>query len=257
MTDITLQKLENSLEILSETHRYDLIIDIALKILSLDPQNLYATYELLRAYNNTQQYEKLIESTTRALTIWPNNDILYEFVYLYYLSKGGLEYLKARDAMQKALELNPNNAAWHRNLAEIYLINREPDKAEKYLSNAVKLKPLNAEYRSRLALSQIRLHKVKESLESISKCLRDDPDDQYVLDNAGMVYILAGEIEKAEELFRDALRRFPTYNYFQSHLDWVLKEKVDKEVRLTKGLKYTPLYIRQKDRKRFFDEESS
>jgi len=167
MTDIALQKLEKSLEILSETHRYDLIIDTALKILSLDPQNLYATYELLRAYNNTHQYEKLIESTTRALSIWPNNDILYEFVYLYYLSKGGLEYLKARDAMLKAVELNPNNAAWHRNLAEIYLINREPEKAEKYLTNAVKLKPLNAEYRSRLALSQIRLHKVKESLEKI------------------------------------------------------------------------------------------
>ena len=36
-----------------------------------------------------------------------------------------------------------------------------------------------------------------------------------------------------------------------------LNEKADKEARLTKGLKYTPLYIRQKDRKRFFDEESS
>ena len=199
-------------------------------------------------------YDKLIESTNHALASWPNIDVFYEFVYLYYLSKGGLEYLKARDAMRKAIELNPNKAAWYRNLAEIYLINREPDKAETYLSNAVKLEPLNAEYRSRLALSQIRLHKVKESLRSITNCLRDDPDNQYVLDNAGMVYILAGEIDKAEELFRDALRRFPTYTYFQSHLDWVLKEKADKEVRLSKDLNYIPLYIRQKDRKRFFDE---
>lgn len=257
MTDTALDKLINALEVWAGTHRYDLIIDTALKILSLDPQNRLAMYRLLMAYNNTQQYDKLLEGTRLALSYWPDDDVFYEYVYLYFLYQGGKDYIKARNAMLKAIELNPTKAPWYRNLGEIYLINREPEKAEKYLIQAVKLSPNNAEYRSRLALAQIRLHKINESLAAITKCLKDEPDDQHVLDNSGMVLLLLGEIDQAEELFRDALRRFPVYNYFQAHLEWVLREKADKTLRESRGLRYTPLYLRQHDRKRFFDEEAT
>ena len=255
MTEETLDKLQKTLEVWSSSHRYDLIIGTAKKILALDPLNRIATYELLRSYNNTLQYEDLYSATTTALQNWPDDPILYDFLYLYYLYLGGENYIKARDAIEKAIELDPLKGYYYRQLGEIYLINREPEKAFKYLSEAVKLSPSKTEYRSRLALSLIRLNKIKEGLKLTEESLKEDPGIPGVLDNAGMVYILTGDIEKAEELFKDALSKFPTYNYFQSHLEWVLREKKDKESRLKQGKKYTPLYIRQNGTKRFFDED--
>ena len=255
MEDDTLAKLEESLSILMQGHRMDLIADYANKILAIDHENEYATSCLLFAYNNSQQYEKLYEAGTAALKTFPNEAWVHYSMYFYYLHKGGSDYLNAKKHIEIAIKLDPEWAELYRKLAEIYLINREPEKALKYLEEAVKLAPDRAEYRSRLGLALIRTGRVKEALTTINKALKDEPDDRDVLDTSGMVYLLSGELDKGEELLRDAIRRFPTYEYFQNHIDWIEREKKDRQSREAQGKSYTPLYIRQKDRKRFFDED--
>ncbi len=54
---------------------------------------------------------------------------------------------------------------------------------------------------------------------------------------------------------RDAIRRLPNYNYFQQHMEWIEREKKDRERQELAGRKYTPLYLRHKGGKRFFDED--
>jgi hypothetical protein len=70
-----------------------------------------------------------------------------------------------------------------------------------------------------------------------------------------MIYILLGDLEKADKFFREAIKRDPTYNYFHQHQDWIKRELHDRDLREKQGRKYTPLYIRQKQTKRFFDED--
>lgn len=253
--DTELDKLIQTLETYLGTHRYDIVIDTAQKILAINPLIKNAHLALTYSYNNTGRYDLMKKVCEDALKIWPDEPEFYYMLFHYYLYQGGYQYVTARDIIKKAIELKPEDARYHRLLGEIYLINREPKKAIVHLKKAVELKPDNAEYKSRMALAMIRLGKVSESLDIVNSCLSDEPDDEKVLDNAGMVYILSGELEKAEELFRDALRRFPTYNYFQSHLEWVLREKTNKERVLKQNRKYLPLYITQKGSKRFFDEE--
>jgi len=97
----------------------------------------------------------------------------FHFVcYEYYLYLGGKEYLKAKEHIEKAIEINPQNAYYHRCLGELYLINREPDNAETVLLGAVALDPHNPEFRSRYALSLLRQHKVKESLATADQALK-------------------------------------------------------------------------------------
>jgi tetratricopeptide (TPR) repeat protein len=188
-----------------------------------------------------------IAKTNFAHTHW------FHFVcYEYYLYLGGKEYLKAKEHIETAIRINPLIAYYHRCLGELFLINREPHKASVALSEAVRLAPHFPEYRARLALSLIREHKVRESLVTADQALKDGTDDERIYDSVGMIYTLAGELDKGEELFREALRKLPTHDYFQRHIDWVLREKKNRDDRIKLGKRYTPLYLRQKDTKRFF-----
>ncbi len=257
MTKTPIELAEEELQIIKDTHRTDLIIEKAQKLLALDPQNQFGTYVLITAYINSFQYDKVYEATTDALKNWPDDDRLYYYLYFYYLSRGGADYVKARDAIVKAIELSPKKSWYYRDLAEIYLINWEPEKAKNLLELAVKMDPTNAEYKSRLALASVRTKDKNAGLEMARKALSEDPDNHQVLDTVGMIYIITGELDEAEKLCRDALQRYPTREYYQSHLDWTLREKKDKAERVAGGKEYTPLYLRQKGTKRFFDEDVS
>ena len=247
-------QLEQTLRIIINGHRSDLILEKARKILALDTSNRLAHEALIVAYNRSEQYDLMLQACRDALVLWPDDDWLYHSLYLYYLNTG-VDYLKGKEAIENAIELNPSNARYYRDLGEIYLINREADKAVKYLSKAAELDPNNAEFRSRLALGLLRLHKLRESIEMAEKALKDDPGDNDVLDTTGLIYALAGQLEKAEDLFKSALRDRPTYQYFQKHLDLVFKEKYDRENRTRQGMSYTPLYLRHKGTKLHFDED--
>jgi Flp pilus assembly protein TadD len=255
MTKSPAQIAKEELQIILGSHRNDLIIEKAKKLLSLDPHNIFGIHALIGAYINSQQYESAKETTKQAISQWPNEDQLYYYLYFYYLWKGDIEYLDAKVAIEKAIELAPEKDKYYRELAEIYLINWEPMKAKKLLEKAVQMSPNNAEYKSRLALALVRTANKNGGLAQAEKALREDPTDHRVLDSVGMVYIISGELDKAEQLFRNALRESPTREYYQKHLDWVMRERKDQASRVKEGKTYTPLYLRQKGSKRFFDEE--
>jgi len=257
-----LERLATELNALTGSHRYDLISDVATRILAIEPTNFnalvglaVAQYQVARKSESDDDFIAMRETIERALSMYPNDSYLYYLLYHYYLWYGGAQYIQARDCLLTAIQLQPRVAVYYRQLGEIYLINREADKAARYLREAVMLAPEETEYRCRLALALLRQHKVQESLAMAEGALHDAPDDMQVLDTVGMIYILMGDLEKADRFFRDAIRRDPTYNYFHQHMDWIKRELSDKRRREQQGKKYTPLYIRQKGSKRFFDED--
>lgn len=257
-----LNRMHEELHALSGSHRYDLIADVATRILALSPAShpaLYALagaqYEAARRSESDEDFAAMKRTTERALSLYPNEAHLYYLLFHYYLWYGGAQYIQARDCLLQAIALDPQRAEYFRWLGEVYLINREADKAAKYLKEAVSLEPTKASHRSRYALALLRQHKVQESVATAEQALHDGPDDMRVLDDVGMIYILLGDLDKADRFFRDAIRRDPTYNYFHQHMDWIKREIADKQRREQQHQKYTPLYIRQKQVKRFFDED--
>lgn len=257
-----LEQLTAELNALAGSHRYDLTRDVATRILALDPNHFgaliflaHAQYQAARASGSDDDFTAMRRTIERALSAYPLEADLYYLLYHYYLWYGGAQYIQARNCLLTAIKLQPTTAEYYRQLGEIYLINREADKAAGYLQEAVRLSPDVAEYRSRLALALLRQHKIRESRDMAEQALRDAPDDMRVLDSVGMIYILLGDLDKADRFFRDAIRRDPTYNYFHQHMDWIKRELRDRKQRHEQGRKYTPLYIRQKGTKRFFDED--
>lgn len=252
MNDDTLSKLEAELEIVSQTHRYDMTADVARRILALSPMHEQAQYQLVLSLYYSQQFSKMREAIDVASNYFPQTSWFHYVCYLYYLYEGGSKYLNAKVHIEKAIAIHPNFAHYHRSLGELFLINREPGKASVALAKAVRLSPDNPEYGSRYALALLREHKIRESLTAADVALKNGTNQPRIYDTVGMIYTLAGELDKGEELFREALRMMPTYDYFQKHIDWVLREKQDRELRLKTGRQYTPLYLRQKDTNRFF-----
>lgn len=253
MNSSNIENLTSKLRLISESHRYDLIEEHARQLLAADPGNGYAHSEILRAYNNTRQHEKLYNACYEALRYDPNQPFPYYYLYLYHLSIGGDSYKLAKEMIEKALLLKPDNAVYHRELGELFLINRDAVSAERVLSAAVSLNPSNAEYRSRHALALLRCQKAELAFRLADKALSDDPGDYQVLNNVGMIYLQGGKLEKAEKLFRSALAKFPTYEYFQKQLKTCLQEQADEKSRQKAGKKYTPLYKRLRGGKRFFE----
>jgi Tfp pilus assembly protein PilF len=117
--------------------------------------------------------------------------------------------------------------------------------------------PNNAEFLSRHALALLRCKREKEAVNEARQALVMVPDHKDVMNNSGMVLLFAGELDEAAELFRGALRLFPTYEYFQRQLSNCEREIKDRNTRATQGKYYTPLYLRQKGTKKHFDEDHS
>jgi tetratricopeptide (TPR) repeat protein len=140
-------------------------------------------------------------------------------------------------------------------IGEIYLINREADKAVKYLQQAWDLLPASREYMTRYAIALVREHKPTEALELVHKAETSNASNRDVFDNIGMVFLLTGRLYEAKEYFQKAYELLPTYGYFQKHISWVEKEIQDYELRKAQGKKYTSLYLRQKGTKLFFNED--
>ncbi|MGI6525514.1 MAG: tetratricopeptide repeat protein [Bdellovibrionota bacterium] len=244
-------------QILAETHRNDLLRDKAREALSISPGHSTALMYLCRSSYNLGLYDELEETVRLAIKLHPQEPHFYFYLYLFFLHIGGAAYLDARRAIGEALRLRPESALYHRELGEVYLINWEPEKARECLQEAVRLDPNNAETISRLGLAELRCGNHNQAIQLAHNALMLSPDNQSVYNNAGQIFLFSGELDEAEKLFREALRRFPTYEYFQRQLSNCEREKSDRRERQLKNLRYTPLVLRQKGRKRFFDEEAS
>lgn len=241
--------------VLAESHRNDLLRDKAREVLAISPGHQIGLMYLCRASNNLGAYDDLEESARLGIRLYPQEPHFYYYLYLFYLHIGGPTYLDACQAIKEAIRLRPETAMYHRELGEVYLINWEPEKARISLKEASRLDPNNAEIRSRLGIAELRSGNDKVAFELVRSALSLAPDDHSVYNNAGQVFLFGGELKDADGLFREALRRFPTYEYFQRQLVNCEREIIDRDNRLAKRLKYTPLVRRQKGRQRFFNEE--
>lgn len=242
--------------VLIESHRNDLLRDKAREVLSISPGHPIGLMYLCRASNNLGAYDELEEAARTGVKLHPQEPHFYYYLYLFFLHIGGPTYVDARQAIGEAIRLRPDVALYHRELGEIYLINWEPEKAQECLREASRLDPNNAEIRSRMGIAELRSGNHPKAFQLARSALELSPDDHSVYNNAGQIFLFGGELDEAENLFREALRRFPTYEYFQRQLMNCEREKSDRKQRQARKLRYTPLVLRQKGRKRFFDEDA-
>jgi len=209
-------------------------------------------HSVLEALYVHGKYELVIEIGTTAILLWPEDGSLYFSLARSYFALGGEDYESAKEAIEKAIELSPENALYHRTLGETLLMNNDPEASLIPLREAIRLEPYNPEFTARLSVALVHCGDVTEASRLIEAALVDGSQSEAVLDHAGMYRLLTGDIATAEELFRSAVQIAPENEYLLSHLEWAIREQSEKRRREEAGESYTPLYLRLEKGKRFF-----
>lgn len=116
----------------------------------------------------------------------------------------------AREAAEKALEINPQNANAHASLGWISLTNdRELAVAAKYFENALALEPGNPGILANASQLAVSLGRVDEGIALREYEVSRDPVNSNSHNRLGVFYIFAGRLDEAVNILDTALKLSP------------------------------------------------
>ncbi len=132
------------------------------RVIERDPKNAWALAHRAEAYRRLRQFRKAIVDIGKAIRLQPEEDWYYYSRALVYLSYSKRKLTKAREDLQRAIELAeqryreaPHDAANTLNLALYYLALGDAEKAETLYAEAIRNGA--TEYHIRAALDDVRV----------------------------------------------------------------------------------------------------
>ena len=156
---------------------------------------LYRQAKYSEAADILQRLSKAKETKTDAL-IW-------NYLGLTYLETGELK--KARKALEKAVDLNPQNADFRVNLAYVHLQERKVDAAQSQIEKAISLDPNSTAAFYLRGTARIWERKYTEALADADRIIAIDPNfsSAYTVKSNAFVFIFgekigAGKLPKDE-----------------------------------------------------------
>lgn len=118
----------------------------------------------------------------------------------------------AHSKAERAVELAPNSSVAHSRLGWVQTFLREPELSIQHFERAIELDPNNADTHTWFCEALNYAGQPERALEAGEKSLRFDPvAPPNVLHHIGHAYFLMGELEKAEEYDRRAIRMAPSF----------------------------------------------
>jgi serine/threonine-protein kinase len=184
----------------------------------------YDLYLKGKYYWNKYSYEgtnKAIECFEKAIKKDPDYALAYatlSSVYVFQSTPLGsipskIAMPKAREAANKALELDPNLTEAHVSLGAISTFyDWDGDKAIEYFQRAIELNPNSADVRLwiEFPLSLIK-HDFNESISQLNHVLELDPLNLIIRCRLGYVYVYKYEFDRAIEHFQKILEIEPNF----------------------------------------------
>jgi len=176
-----------------------------------------------------------ISSTTTGATATTDpddNEAAQQYYQLgaRYYRNGSYEL--ARERLERAIEFSPRMAIAHSTLALTYERLENPRLATQHYELAVKYEPGNFEVRNAYAVYLCRQANYDGAQQQFDRLAKEKTYDnaEIMLTNAGVCMSQRPDYEKAEEYFREAIRRKPSYGEPMLQLS-VLKHRVGDDLR--------------------------
>jgi tetratricopeptide (TPR) repeat protein len=148
-------------------------------------------------------------------------NVQFQIADIYYIKN---EFNKAEEYYRKALKLNPELALAHFQLANIYQALNKNDKAIQELKKTVELEPESPLAHNNLAwfYSEIDV-KLEEAEKHAVKAYEIRPGDPNIIDTLGWIYHLQGKNIEARDLLEKAAVLNPNEPYIRYHYGMALK----------------------------------
>ncbi len=178
-----------------------------------------------KAVNQAQQAVKI---SNRNVANWINQGSVYQQLMDYGV-QGADQW--AEKSYQRAIELAPNNPAFHTQLARVYItkagISAQGEKkeeaksnltkAEEHINKALNIKPNYWPAHFQQAVVYDQQGKLDQAIQTLENLKKAQPNDQNVLFRLGMLYWRQEKLEEAERELKSALEissNFTNARYF-------------------------------------------
>ncbi|MDJ0762204.1 MAG: tetratricopeptide repeat protein [Myxococcota bacterium] len=183
-----------------------------------DPQSAVIVGDLATALLQCRMYDDAIRHATQAAALEPDNvDIAANLAQTYQIA-GRID--DAVNAYQRALEVSPQDAAVHNNLAVLLLLT-DLDAALKASRKAVDIEPKNATYLINLGYILYRKDRLVDAEMILERAIESDPESADAHNQIGIVYAAQNRNIRAADSFRKALRLRPDHRAAKENLEAV------------------------------------
>ncbi|OWK39107.1 TPR domain protein, putative component of TonB system [Fimbriiglobus ruber] len=132
---------------------------------------------------------------------------------------------RAVEYIGRAIARNPDNAAYHVNLAEAYRGLGQLDRAAECCRTALSIRPQSAEAANNLGMVLLAQGRTAEAADQFREALRLKPDFGMACNNVGNALRLLGDFDGAVTHFRRATRIDPDLAEAHSNLGQLLLER--------------------------------
>ncbi len=121
------------------------------------------------------------------------------------------DYQRAKEKLNRALELDPKSAVVHTTFGLLFQLEGEEELAEKYFKEAIKLDPLLAQARNNYGAFLFSQQRYPEAIEQLKAAVDDRfyPNRASVFENLGVAYMRTGNLPAAEASFTRAIQLNP------------------------------------------------
>ena len=179
--------------------------------LSSDPENAHALSLLAQAYLGLGQHAKADQIVDRVLALEPSSpSVLYlKAVTLFQLGQNK----KSLKFIENVLAFNPSVAEAH-GLKSLILFNEADFEESLTASNAgLQIDPENEMCLNQRSRALLKLGRKEEQIEADRQALKSNPMNPNTHATVGYSELEKGNISKAKEHFREALRIHPNHEY--------------------------------------------
>ncbi|MBN2318719.1 MAG: tetratricopeptide repeat protein [Acidobacteria bacterium] len=178
-------------------------------LMESDPSNIDLYIHLCQIYMQGKRYSEAEEAIQRARRTVPEGEetekqLEFQLAVVYEIQK---DYDRAESLLKEILEADPDNTEAKYRLAAVYERKKDYDRAESLFKEVIRANPGNAGalnyFGYMLADRGIRL---EEAVRYVQEALAIDPDNGAYLDSLGWAYFKLNDFENAEKYLLQADR---------------------------------------------------
>jgi len=197
---------------LRELNRHDEAVAMFLQHLAGEPEDAWAHYELaMTRYEMDGEGKAALESIRTAIQLEPEES--HFFASQALILKKIDQHKRALESAERAIALDSDRSFnWATKGAALSGMQRWAE-AEEACREALALDPDDEFALNQLAIFLRLQGKVSSSMDEVSARLERDAEDPLAHANAGWTVFQGGDLPKAEEHFKEALRLDPSMEY--------------------------------------------
>ena len=195
------------------------------QILSVDPNHADALHLVGVIASQVGQYEIAVEYIGRAIRLQGNADAFHRnLAGTYYALR---RYPEAVTCYRRALELKPDHAQSHYKLGNVFRLQGNLDEAVACYRRALELEPDYVEAHNNLGLVLKNQGKLDEAAACCRRALELMPDSAEIYNNLGEILKDQESMAKAVDYYRKALQLKPDFTETHYNLGCALEEMGD------------------------------